>query len=127
MPSNDSKSGVLPSQNAAADVPRSILQERKNARESPANQQRLAPKQEKFLVKWILEDDKRGYPPSHSRARNMAARLLRMKGDTRRLGKRWLRKFIERNPRVALVIGRKIEAKRDDSTTQEAFQEVFAQ
>ena len=52
---NDVTSGVLPSQNAAADaysIPRSTLQERikgrKNARESHAHQQRLAPEQEEL-------------------------------------------------------------------------------
>ena len=98
---DDVKTGVLPSQNAAADaygLPRSTLQERikgrKNARESHAHQQRLAPEQEEFLVEWILEEDQRGYPPSHSRAREMAARVLRMNGDTKPIGKKWLRKFM---------------------------------
>jgi hypothetical protein len=129
---NDFKSGVLSSQNAAADaygVARSTLQERlkgrKNARESHAHQQRLTPEQEDFLVEWILEEDQRGYPPSHPRARQMAVRVLRMNGDTNPLGKKWLKGFIGRNPRVASVIGRKIEAVRVEGTTQEALQEFF--
>jgi hypothetical protein len=129
---SDLNSGVLPSQNAAADaygLPRSTLQERikgrKNARESHAHQQRLAPEQEEFLVEWILEEEQRGYPPSHSRAREMAARVLRMNGDIRPLGRKWLRKFLDRNPRVASVVGRKIEAVRVEGTSQEALQEFF--
>src|SRR5215469_10375112 len=129
---NDVKSSVLLSQNSAADaygVPRSTLQDRikgrKNARESHSHQQRLAPEQEEFLADWILEEDQRGYPPSHSRAREMAARVLRMNGDTRPLGKKWLRKFIERNPKITSVIGRKIEAVRVEGTNQEALQEFF--
>jgi len=110
-------------------LPRSTLQERikgrKNARESHADQQRLAPKQEEFLVEWIVEEDQRGYPPSHSRAREMAARVLRMNGDTKPIGKKWLRKFIERNPKIASVIGRKIEAVRAEGTNQEALQEFL--
>jgi len=57
---------------AAYNIPRSTfidrINGRTNARASHANQQRLTPLQEKFLANWILEEDARGYPPSHARA-----------------------------------------------------------
>jgi hypothetical protein len=42
----------------------------------------------------------------------MANRILKMNGDQRPVSKLWLIHFIKRNPRVALVISRKLEALR---------------
>ena len=70
----------------------------------------MTPSQEEFLADWIIEEDTRGYPPSHARAREMASRVLRANGDTDSLGKRWISGFIQRNPRVASIVGKKMEA-----------------
>jgi hypothetical protein len=83
-----------------------------NAITSHASQQRLTPDQEDFLASWILEEDARGYPPSHARARDMAIRVLRMNGDHAPLGRKWITTFLRRNQRVASVVGKKIEASR---------------
>ena len=90
---NDYSAGVLPSQSAAAKaygVPyltfRSRLNGCTNPRASHKHQQRLTPLQEESLVNWILEEDARGSPPIHTRAREMATHILRMNGDTRPLG-----------------------------------------
>ncbi|KAF2006213.1 hypothetical protein P154DRAFT_255410 [Amniculicola lignicola CBS 123094] len=50
-------------------------------RASHQHRQRLTLLQEGFLVDWILEEDARGYPPPHARAREMANRILRVNGD----------------------------------------------
>jgi hypothetical protein len=71
-----------------------------------------------------------GYPPSHARAREMAIRILQMNGDLKPLGKRWLSSFMDRNPRVASVIGRKLDASRAEASTPEqirAWMELFKQ
>jgi len=41
------------------------------------------------------------------------------------LGKRWIRSFLKRNPRVSSVVGRKIEASRIENTTPEQLQGFF--
>ncbi|PZD36703.1 transposase-like protein, partial [Pyrenophora tritici-repentis] len=90
--------------------------------------QRLTPEQEDFLVQWILEEEARAFPPSHARAREMANRILRMNGDHRPVGKHWMAAFLKRNPRVASVVGRKIEAARAKGATPvqiRAFLELF--
>ncbi|KAI0997864.1 hypothetical protein K3495_g10325 [Podosphaera aphanis] len=46
----------------------------------------------------------------------MAVRILHNKSDYEPLGKKWLQKFMSRNPQVATCIGRKIEASRIDET-----------
>ena len=58
----------------------------------------------------------------------MANRILRMDGDTNPIGRNWIPSFLQRNPRVASIVGRKIEAARADSATPaqvRAFLELF--
>jgi hypothetical protein len=100
----------------AYNIPRSTLANRQHGK-PPRNvaheqQQRLTPAQEEFLTEWILEQDLQGYTPSHTRIREMAARILRMNGDVEPLGKAWVPKYIQRNPRVKSVIGRPSKATR---------------
>jgi hypothetical protein len=121
----DLESGRITSLRAAAayGIPRSTLHQRRTGTQNPrvghANQQRLTPDQEQFLVEWILEQDQQGFPPSHARAREMATRVLRSGGDYSPPGKAWLPKFIQRNPRVASCIGRRIDASRIQGTQPE--------
>jgi hypothetical protein len=76
-------------------------------------------------VDWILEQEAQGFPPSHARARQMASRILRIKGDTKELGNKWVNHFIKRNPRVASAIGRKIDASRISSTHPDLINEFY--
>jgi hypothetical protein len=126
----DLDSGVEKSQRAACKkwrVPRSSLQERLNGSKPHAiahsHQQRLTPEQEEFLVQWILDEDSRAQPPSHPRVREMATRILRMNGDTRPLGRRWIPQFLARNPRVASIVGRKIESARTTASNYNTINE----
>jgi hypothetical protein len=131
----DLNSGVFTSQRKAAQaygVPRSTLQERLQGRQpnviAHQHQQRLTPEQERFLVEWILEEDSRAQPPSHPRVREMATRILHMNGDYQPLGQLWVSHFVARNPRVASIVGRKIESARTTGANYEtikAFLELF--
>ena len=133
----DLNAGLYTSQRAAAKaygIPQSTLLTRisgtTSRRASHQHRQRLTPLQEDFLVDWILEEDARGYPPPHARAREMANRILRMNGDEQPVGKLWLSHFIKRQPRVASVVGRKIEAQRVEAATPDqlrAFLELYEQ
>ncbi|KAI5193416.1 hypothetical protein E4T38_09962 [Aureobasidium subglaciale] len=55
----------------------------------------------------------------------MAIRVLRLNGDDKPLGKRWITKFIRDNPRIASVIGRPIEAARINGTHPDLIQEFY--
>jgi hypothetical protein len=88
----------------------------------------LTSAQEEFLVEWILEEDAHGFPPSHACAQEKASWILRMNGDDAPLGKVWIPHFLQRNPRVASIISRKIKAARVTNTLLEqiqAFLELF--
>lgn len=79
----DYESGVYSTQSAAArayNIPRKTFTSRLNgstsARIGHEQQQKLTPEQEQFLADWILEEDLCRFPPSHTRTREMAARIL---------------------------------------------------
>ena len=130
----DYHSNKFKSQNAAADaygVPRSTFKSRlrgsQSTRISHEHLQRLSHLQEEFLVKWILDEEARGYAPTHARCREMASRILEMNGDHRPLGKLWVPHFIKRNPRVKTVIGKKLEAARASGVSPEIVTNFFSQ
>jgi len=132
---NDYHAGIYRSQRAAAKaygIPPSTLRDRINGATNSAishqYQQRLIPQQEDFLVQWILEEEARGYPPSHARVREMANRILRINGESNPIGQAWIPGFIRRNPRVASIVGKRLEAPRAEAATPEqirAFLELF--
>ena len=128
----DLNSGIFFSQRAAAvaySIPQSTLTTRlrgsKSKRLAHEKQQRMTSLQEEFLADWIIEEDTRGYPPSHARAREMASRVLRANGDTDSLGKKWISGFKQRNPRIASIVGKKMEACRIDNATPEQLHAFF--
>jgi len=131
----DIKSGVFTSQRKAAaayGVPRTSLQARLAGHATHAiahqHQQRLTPEQEDFVVDWIIEEDSRARPPSHARVREMATQILRQNHDFTPLGNAWISQFLSRQPRVASIVGRSIEAPRAQAASPEviqAFLELF--
>ncbi len=131
----DLNSGVYTSQRKAAEaygIPRSSLRGRLAGQQSHAiahqHQQRLTPEQEGFLVQWILNEDARAQPPTHARVRETATQILHMNGDFNPLGIEWISQFLSRQPRVASIVGRSIEAPRAQAANPDvirAFLELF--
>jgi len=96
-----------------------------NHSEGALSKQRLSPAQEEELVRWILAEDSRGFPPSFARARQMASHMMAVGGDTAPLGKNWLQGFIRRNPQVKSTIGRPVELNRIKAATPEAIDDFL--
>jgi 4-hydroxybenzoate polyprenyltransferase len=121
------------SRNSTADqfnVPRTTFKEHANGTRQPRRiahqyRQRLSPEQEEFLAQWILDEEKRGYAPSHPRIREMAAHVIRMNGDIQPLGKKWTDGFLHRNPHVKSKISKKVHANRINNANPESLQEHF--
>ena len=121
----DYRNGVYTSIKATAaahNVPRTTLSDRLNGktinrRKAHEHDQRLTPLQETFLVEWIHQLDECGNSPSHPKVKEMAEKILRMGGDDKPLGKRWIGGFLDRNNGVKSVIGRKMEAPRIEAAT----------
>jgi hypothetical protein len=128
----DLESGVLKSQRQASltyGIPRSTLQARlggtPNRRAAHRHQQRLSPKQEQVLVDWILDGDRHAQPPSPARVREMATRILRLNHDHEPLGLRWMKSFLQRQPRVSSIVGRSIKASRATAADPDLVQQFL--
>jgi hypothetical protein len=104
---------------------RSRLNGTPNRRAAHQYCKRFSVLQEKFLLDWILEQEAQGFPPTHARTRDMATQIIRMHGDTKELGKRFIPKLILDDPRIASFIGRPFEQARINGTTPEAIQEFY--
>src|SRR5690606_15649500 len=61
-------------------------------------QQNLAPKEEYIIEKWIITQDKCGFPPKVSMVVYMAQKLLKAKGEDPTLGGHWINRFLDRHP-----------------------------
>ena len=86
---------------AAYDVPKSTLQTRLHGvqprSEILSTRRKLSPIEEQSLVQWILDLDRRGFPPHVIDVRRMADTLLAARGQDpppQPVGKNWMSRFI---------------------------------
>jgi hypothetical protein len=87
--------------------------------------QRLSVAQERHLCGWILVQDAAGNAPSHNQVREMAAKVAEANGDFEPIGKNWLAGFLQRNPEVKTLRGKRIDLKRVNGASTDAIQEFF--
>jgi hypothetical protein len=104
---------------AAYDVPKSTLQRRLHgiqARSETASVNRkLSPIEEQSLVQWILELDRRGFPPHIIDVRRMADALLAARGQDPpppSVGKKWVSRFIQSQPELQTKWTRRFNSQR---------------
>ncbi len=90
-------------------------------------QMRLCKEEEDYLVQWIIVEDKRNWPPTVQRVRDMATLLLHAHHDYLPLGVNWIQGFKKQNPRVSTMIGRKIDRSRRDGSTYEALNAFYTE
>ncbi|RAR00893.1 plasma membrane calcium-transporting atpase 2 [Stemphylium lycopersici] len=92
---------------AAYDVPKSTLQTRLHGvqprSEILSTRRKLSPIEEQSLVQWILDLDRRGFPPHVIDVRRMADTLLAARGQDpppQPVGKNWMSRFIQSQPEL---------------------------
>ncbi|KAH7563633.1 plasma membrane calciumhypothetical proteintransporting atpase 2 [Bipolaris maydis] len=111
----------------AFDIPRSTLQTRVSGTKPrseirPANC-KLSPIEEQSLVQWILDLDRRGFPPYIIDVRRMADALLAARGQNpppQPTGKKWVSRFIQSQPELQTKWTRRLNSQRaqyEDPTT----------
>ena len=85
-------------------LPKSSLHDRingkKTRKEEHQRRQRLSPQEELAIVNWLLRLQAWGWPARIDLIREMAAELLKKKGDTQTLGIHWGLKFLGRHPQL---------------------------
>ena len=101
------------------DTPRSTLQDRLAGAlllaTSNAKKRKLLPTEEQALIQWILDLDKRGFPPQVIDVRRMANILLTARGQIpppQPIGKCWVSRFIKSQPELQTKWNRKFHSQR---------------
>jgi hypothetical protein len=116
------QSGRVKSKKRAASlyaVPRTTLRRRLNGirpkHETTSVNLKLSPHEEQSLVQWILDLDRRGFPPHIIDVRRMADTLLLARGQTlppQPLGKNWASRFVQRQSELQTKWNRKFHSQR---------------
>ncbi len=95
-------------------------------REASEWQQSLSRIQEDRLTQWILTQVALGTPPNHGQIRLFGNRILEAQGTPEiRLGKRWITRFIDRNPVLRTQRSRRIDSVRVNGATDPVIRAWF--
>lgn len=96
-------------------VPRTTLRARRDGRTSrrdcTANSKNLTNSEEIAILKYILQLDSQGLPPRYVNVEDMANHLLSERG-TRRVGVRWAKNFVQRQPELTTRFQRRYDYQR---------------
>ena len=91
----------------ASDIPQSTLHTRiygvQPRSETASVNRKLSATEEQSLVQWILDLDRRGFPPHIIDVRRMADALLAARGQDpppQPVGKKWVSRFIQSQPEL---------------------------
>ncbi|KAL6152046.1 hypothetical protein ACJBU6_08936 [Exserohilum turcicum] len=102
-------------------VPRSTLYDRLQGRQpqatANARKRKLLPIEEQSLVQWILDLDRRGFPPHIIDVRRMADALLAARGQDPPpppVGKNWVSRFVQSQPELQTKWTRRFNSQRAD-------------
>ena len=99
-------------------VPRSSLRDqlmdRNTKAEKDQGRQILSKASEDKVVEWIIRQEALGYAPTHRNVRYVCIKLLQLenRGESLKLGKNWMARFLGRNSSVKTKIGRRLDYKR---------------
>lgn len=99
------------------DAPRTTLQRRLQGIQpqavTNAQKRKLSPTEEQSLVKWILDLDRRGFPPQIIDVRRMADALLAARGQDpppQPVGQKWVSRFINSQSELQTKWNRKFHS-----------------
>ena len=95
------------------------------SRESHTFMQHLTTDQEDFFVRWILEQEQRGFAPSHALVREMAEKIIQSGGRSVVIGKGWVPRLLTQHRNVATLLGKPIESNRIRGTQPELRRQFF--
>jgi hypothetical protein len=94
-------------------------------REAFAPYQRISQGQEEALSTWICTQATLGFPMTHQEIKKLAQRLSDIRGNTSRVGKRWVSRFLARNACIATQRAKRVDAVRLNNATKETIESFF--
>jgi hypothetical protein len=114
------------------DIPRTTLRRRlqhvPTLQKFNTQKRKLSPTEEQSLVDWILDLDRRGFPPQIIDVRRMADNLLAARGQEpppQPVGKNWISRFIKAQPELQTKWNRKFHSQRAKSEDPAAIRAWF--
>ena len=111
-------------------VPYSTLRDRLNGaqdRQSSREPMQLFTKQEeKAMVRWCNHLDDWGFPPKLTLVKQMAADLIRKRAGEQKLGKHWLKCFLDRNPELASRYSSRLDRQRALASNPAVLRDYFS-
>ncbi|KAK6224541.1 transposase [Colletotrichum tabaci] len=88
-----------------------------------SHMQRLSQSQEQYLAEWVYIQDALGVAPTHQQLKGLAERM--MGSINQPLGKRWVNRFLRRNPSIGTRRSRAIDARRWKAHSSEVIEDFF--
>lgn len=96
-----------------------------NRRDSHRQQQVLSDHEEQTIVDWCACMDDWGFPLRLALVHEMAAYLVQKRNLGRKLGKRWLTRFLDRHPELASKFSMRLERQRAYAENPVVIQDYF--
>jgi len=97
-------------------VPYSTLRDRLNGAQdqktSREPMQLFTKQEEKAIVRWCNRLDDWGFPPKLTMVKQMAEHLIQQRVGQQKLGKHWLKRFLDRNPELASRFSSRLDRQR---------------
>ena len=111
-------------------IPKSSLHDRVNGKmtrkEEHQRRQKLSPQEELEIVNWLHRLQAWGWPSRIDQVREMAAELLKKKGDTQNLGIHWGQKFLGRHQQLKKAFVPSLDKKRATAEDSQILDQWFA-
>jgi len=81
--------------------------------------------QEKAVVRWCNTLDDWGFPPKLTLVKQMAGHLIEKRASGQKLGKHWLKWFLDRNPELASWFSNRLDRQRALASNPAVLRDYF--
>ena len=110
-------------------IPYSTLRDRLNGaqdrKKSHEHMQLFTEQEEKAVVRWCKSLDDWGFPPKLTLVKQMAGHLMKNRASGQKLGKHWLKQFLNPNPELASRFSSRLDRQRALASNPAVLRDYF--